>query len=278
MRYRVLLLSLLAALSFSSYMFFYTSSLPENRDSVGRMFIKEVIPYKQQTPSELAMRLALAVGDGLAEMKTVTTDRYCEVFLFETKLKNMIQIGYCTAEIRVLVYENIVGLETELFRLENTTEMVSRILQKLASNRLDDVSFVLETTYTDSERVTGYQMVGDWRIHNSGFLVSKDLLTRRVQRVVFYDVFSFEAGVEDLPPPTLASVKAVVEARGVTYREPFVSGLWVCRNSLAYSVLVLLSPGNSLGYQVLIDAYTGDVLSLDGLSRLGVFEIIKTSC
>jgi len=288
-QYRLALAALLAALSFSAYMTIYTMGIETSNDDSAltrvsvstltpqRLRLVSLIPYGQLNASELASAYAAAFGDKLGTPVSRRRIGACAVLHYETIMGNVVEVGECQREFRFVAYLNRKSLMLEPFLIDNVTESLTIILASLSDTAPRVVPFVVERAYGDLDRVQGYQQIGEWKILRSGFSVTREASSGTVQSVLIYDIYAMESGEPTLPPPDLSKLRAALEQRTLRYTDMTVDGVRICRGEVVYSVTIHRD-NSFLGFQALVDAYSGDVLLLVGTNPLGVYRMLGSPC
>jgi len=278
--FKLLISILTALLVFSIYMTFLTAGLLK-QNPIEVVKLESVIPYNSSR-LELASRYATILGDRLTARIHEIKLPGCNIEYFATQAGNRVQVGFCRGEFRFISYTNERGIGLAGFT-EDIKSSLNHLLRKLSGDPYLTTDFTYESTVDENGDVVyrGYQTLGGYKILGSGYYIETNTLEGSIKSVMLYDVYRMPLTQPMIPEPKLSELMTIIIENGYsgfTYKQPIIQGLKICGDRIAYSLRVVSEQSVLHGYEALIDAYTGEVLLLIGLSALGVFRIWEKTC
>gem|GEM_PF-6117527 len=243
---------------------------------------ENVIPYDKLSRQELASRYAMILGD---EVKLKTNEIKlpgCIIDYYTTTARNRVQVGFCRGEFRFISYINEQDIRLRGFTTDLGTSL-DQLLRELSGDPYFMTDFTREYTVRENgDRVIrGYQTLGGYRILGSGYYIEENALEGIIKTVMLYDVYRKPLLQPIIPEPKLSELMSTIKEKGFsgfTYKQPIIQGIKVCGDRITYSLRVISEQSTLHGYEALIDAYTGEVVLLIGLSALGVFRVWQKAC
>jgi len=281
MRFGVVLGLLIAAMTFSAGMTYCTMALAASRTEQPPEIVA-AISYERLSPRGLASALARALGDDVVGDGKNSTVLYCTKATFDTAHGNTIQVVHCGRDLGFIAYHNEQNLTLKPFsETEDVVDSMLSVMKEVSSSPSFNATFSVESFPSsldpNAEQIKAYQYVGEWRFVWSGFFLRRDYDSRIVRLLVIYNAYGGAPEAAELPPPNYEALRKLVEQRGLQYLNQSTYGLKACGSRLAYSVIVFSEVPRSM-YQALIDAYTGEVLSLASIRGFRVYDLIESSC
>jgi len=279
--FKLYLSILTALLFFSTYMMLATAGIVKPYPMEVLRF-ENVIPYDKLSRQELASRYAMILGD---EVKLKTNEIKlpgCIIDYYTTTARNRVQVGFCRGEFRFISYINEQDIRLRGFTTDLGTSL-DQLLRELSGDPYFMTDFTREYTVRENgDRVIrGYQTLGGYRILGSGYYIEENALEGIIKTVMLYDVYRKPLLQPIIPEPKLSELMSTIKEKGFsgfTYKQPIIQGIKVCGDRITYSLRVISEQSTLHGYEALIDAYTGEVVLLIGLSALGVFRVWQKAC
>ena len=280
MRFKLYISALSALLIFSTYMYLQSAGLLTSIPETVRL--ESIIPYNRMSSGGLASRFSEILGDRLVERTNVIRLQGCVIEYFRTEENNSVQVGFCRGEFRFLSYTNLAKISLRGFT-SDVPSSVALLLKELSGDPYVTADFILDVGGDGglSKIYRGYQAYRGQRILASGYLVEWGLEDDVANSITLFDVYRLPLIQRPLPKPNFEKVMAMIYEygfTGFTYEEPHLQGLKICGGKPMYSLRVVAEQSPLHGYEALIDAYTGEVYLLIGLSALGVYRVWERTC
>jgi hypothetical protein len=267
-------------LAFSTYMTLMTAGLL-NPYPTEVVELESVIPY-DLSRWELASRYAVILGDEVTARTHEIRLPGCNIEYFATRAGNRVQVGFCRGEFRFVSYTNERGIRLAGFTGDIGSSL-NQLLKTLSGDPYLTTDFTYESTMGENGDMVfrGYQTLGGYKILGSGYYIETNTLEGSIKSVMLYDVYRTPLIQPVIPEPKFSQLLTTIRENGYagfTYRQPIIQGIKVCGDRIAYSLRIVSEQSALHGYEALIDAYTGEVLLLIGLSALGVFRVWEKTC
>ncbi|MEM3096136.1 MAG: hypothetical protein QW756_08810 [Nitrososphaerota archaeon] len=280
MRFGLIVGSIAVLLVFSTYMTLATSGLIKVWGDVVRM--ESIIPYDSMSADQIVAEFADLLGDRIVEKSSVIRLQGCVIDYYTTEKGNRVQVGLCRGEFRFLSYANLA--KSPIYVLSrNIPASVEYLLKKLSGLAHLETDFMVEQSSGEGgfRTIRGFQTYAGQRILASGYSVEWNDFEEIPTSIIIFDVYILPPIQPPLPQPKLDQLMSMVRERGFTgftYRTPVVQGLKACDDRITYSLRVVSEQSPLHGYEALVDAYTGEVLLMIGLSALGVYRVWESVC